>query len=62
MKRHEQLRNMDKKPDAWKKNENEIKYKRSSKKKRTLLHFFLVFLLVVQAGHFRLSGAFFALG
>ena len=49
---------MDKKADAWKKFQNEMKDKRSSKKKRTLLHFLLVFLL---AGYFGLSGAFFAL-
>ena len=29
---------MDKKADAWKKFQNEMKDKRSSKKKRTLLH------------------------
>ena len=49
---------MDKKPDAWKKFENEMKDKRNSKKKHTLLHFLLVFLL---ARYFGLSGAFFAL-
>ena len=35
-----------KKTDAWKKFQNELKDKRSSKKKRSLLHFFLVFFLV----------------
>ena len=37
---------MDKKADAWKKFQNEMKDKRSSKKKRTLLHLLSVFLLV----------------
>ena len=37
---------MDKKADAWKKFQNEMKEKRSSKKKRTLLHLLSVFLLV----------------
>ena len=37
---------MDKKADAWKKFQNEIKDKRSSKKKCTLLHLLSAFLLV----------------
>ena len=45
---------MDKKADTWKKFQNEMKDKRSSKKELTLLHFLLV-------GYFGLSGAFFAL-
>ena len=49
---------MDKKADAWKKFQNEMKDKKSPKKKSTLFHFLLVFLL---AGYFDLSGAFFAL-
>ena len=36
---------MDKKADAWKKYQNEMKDERSSKKKRTLLYFLLVFLV-----------------
>ena len=47
---------MNKKADAWKQFQNEMKDKRSSKKKRTLLHFLLVFLL---AGYFGFNGAFF---
>ena len=39
---------MEKEANAWKKYENEIKDERSSKKKRTLLYFLLVFLLVAQ--------------
>ena len=49
---------MNKKADAWKQFQNEMKDKRSSKKKCTLLHFLLVFFL---AGYFGLNGAFLAL-
>ena len=52
---------MDKKADACKKFQNKVKDKRSSNKKRTLLHFLLAFLLVVETGHFGLTVAFFAL-
>ena len=55
---YKQLWNMDKKTDAWKKFQNKMKDKRSSKKTSTLLHFLIVFLL---AGFFGFSGAFFAL-
>ena len=37
---------MDKKADAWRKFQKDMKDKRSSKKKRMLLHFVLGFLLV----------------
>ena len=39
---------MDKKADAWKKYQNEMKDERSSKKKRTLLYILLIFFLVAQ--------------
>ena len=57
-KHYKQLRNIDKKAVAWKKFQNKMKDKRSSKKNCTLVHFLLVFLL---AGHFDLSGPFFGL-
>ena len=37
---------MDKRPDVWKKFQNEMKDKRSSKKKRKIINFLLVFFIV----------------